>query len=544
MRGQNKKKAVFLDRDGIINKEKYFIKSWKEFEFVPSIFENIKKLKKAGFLVIVITNQSGVKRGYFTEETLKQIHKNMKKVLEKNEAQIDDIFYCPHYNDDNCDCRKPKPGMILKAAEKYNIDLKQSWVIGDTPRDIEAGEQAGCNTILVKENTNIKQHIEKIIKKKIKEKNILICGLPNTVLRIFIENLKENYNIFFISYSKTLQYSKIKEKLGENTFLIEIPSTNLLKKIFTIFRLLTTSFKIGANKNTQVFVANHNHFIKNGLVMLMMKWCFPKIKRVYFPYDIIHYLLPKKERNKYRENWIKSQLPFFFDKICFENCDKIITKGFEGELKYLKEVYNIENKPHYVFNHLIEGADVVNKNISQLNKDKVNLVYIGGISSSKLTNHIEVIKELINEKKIILHIYSHNASILDDLKNNKNLIIHDYVDQHKDLINKISKYDFGFLLSKPPEYDYLQQKMASTMKIYDYLAANLPIITNSEHEFRANMVKSNNLGIVIPLSDIKNVIKYIEKSDYKSLLSSVKKQREQYLVSKENRELEKFINNT
>lgn len=214
MRGQNKKKAVFLDRDGIINKEKNFITSWKEFEFVTGIFDNIKKLKKAGFLVIIVTNQSGVKRGLFTEEALKQIHANMKKILKKNGAEIDDIFYCPHYEDDNCNCRKPKPGMILEAAKKHNIDLKRSWVIGDTSRDIEAGERVGCNTILVKKNTNIKQQIEKITNVTKNRKNILICGLPNTVLRIFIENLKEYNNIFFISYSRTLQYSKIKESLG------------------------------------------------------------------------------------------------------------------------------------------------------------------------------------------------------------------------------------------------------------------------------------------------------------------------------------------
>jgi len=324
MRGQNKKKAVFLDRDGIINKEKNFITSWKEFEFVTGIFDNIKKLKKAGFLVIIVTNQSGVKRGLFTEETLKQIHVNMEKILKENEAKIDDIFYCPHYEDDNCKCRKPKPGMILEAAKKHNIDLKQSWVIGDTRRDIEAGERVGCNTILVKKNTNIKQHIEKIINIGFNKKNILICGLPNTVLRIFIENLKVYNNIYFISYSRTLQYSKIKDSLGENTYLIEFDSVKLLRKISAIFRLFTISFRIAANNNTHIFVAYHNHFIKNGMILLMMKWCFPRLVRIYFPYDILYYLMPKEFRYKYKENWFKSQLPFFFDKICFENCDLVL----------------------------------------------------------------------------------------------------------------------------------------------------------------------------------------------------------------------------
>jgi len=158
-----KKKAVFLDRDGVINKEKNFVTSWEEFEFIDGIFENIKKLNKAGFLVIVVTNQSGISRGFYTEETLKEIHDKMIKIMENNGAHIDDIFYCPHY-DDNCSCRKPNPGMILEAAKKYNIDLSKSWVVGDSERDIEAGRRAGCKTILVKVNTNIKDVVERIIK--------------------------------------------------------------------------------------------------------------------------------------------------------------------------------------------------------------------------------------------------------------------------------------------------------------------------------------------------------------------------------------------
>jgi D-glycero-D-manno-heptose 1,7-bisphosphate phosphatase len=143
------KKAVFLDRDGIVNIDKNFIKSWDEFEFVPGIFENIRRLNQVGFLVIIVTNQSGIKRGFYTEETLKTIHRNMMQILEENNAYIDDIFYCPHFNDDNCNCRKPKPGMILEASKKHNIDLRESWIIGDNERDIIAGKKAGCKTIHV-----------------------------------------------------------------------------------------------------------------------------------------------------------------------------------------------------------------------------------------------------------------------------------------------------------------------------------------------------------------------------------------------------------
>ena len=157
------KKAVFLDRDGVINRDKNFVTSWEEFEFLPGISENIKKLNDADYLVIVVTNQSGIKRGLYSEETLKQIHENMKNALEEKGAFIDDIFYCPHYDGDDCNCRKPKPGMILEAAKKHNIDLNQSWMIGDSKRDIEAGKRTGCKTILVEKNKNFCQIIGEIL---------------------------------------------------------------------------------------------------------------------------------------------------------------------------------------------------------------------------------------------------------------------------------------------------------------------------------------------------------------------------------------------
>lgn len=143
------KRAVFLDRDGVVNKEKNCVRSWAEFEFVPGIVEGVRRLNEAGFLVVIVTNQSGISRGLYTHEDVREIHEKMQKTLKENGAHIDDIFYCPHYIEDNCDCRKPKPRMILEAARKHNIDLKESWVIGDSERDIEAGRRAGCNTILL-----------------------------------------------------------------------------------------------------------------------------------------------------------------------------------------------------------------------------------------------------------------------------------------------------------------------------------------------------------------------------------------------------------
>lgn len=106
-------------------------------------------LNEAGFRVVVITNQSGIARGYFTEEMLEKIHEKMRKDLAKYGAYIEAIYYCPHHPDEGCDCRKPKPTLIFQAAKEHNIDLASSFVIGDKPQDIEAGHAAGCKTVLI-----------------------------------------------------------------------------------------------------------------------------------------------------------------------------------------------------------------------------------------------------------------------------------------------------------------------------------------------------------------------------------------------------------
>ncbi|MFX0072309.1 MAG: D-glycero-beta-D-manno-heptose 1,7-bisphosphate 7-phosphatase [Candidatus Hermodarchaeota archaeon] len=147
----NKKHAIFLDRDGVINKEVNYLADPAQFEFIPGSIEALKIFKQNGFLLIVITNQAGIARGFFSEETLNQIHNKMKKILNQNGIILDDIFYCPHHPDftGQCDCRKPKPGMILKAQRKYNIDLQASFMVGDTLIDIKTGQAANCKTVLV-----------------------------------------------------------------------------------------------------------------------------------------------------------------------------------------------------------------------------------------------------------------------------------------------------------------------------------------------------------------------------------------------------------
>ncbi|MDR1803765.1 MAG: HAD-IIIA family hydrolase [Treponema sp.] len=158
-----KQKAVFLDRDGTINTFNGFVKKPEELELIPGAAEAIKKINTQGFLAIVITNQPVIARGEVDFETLGLIHMKMETELGKHGAYIDDLFCCPHHPDKgfpgerpeykiDCDCRKPKPGMILAAAEKYNIDLSLSYMVGDDMRDMKAGMTAGCVPVLLKNN--------------------------------------------------------------------------------------------------------------------------------------------------------------------------------------------------------------------------------------------------------------------------------------------------------------------------------------------------------------------------------------------------------
>ena len=144
-------KAIFLDRDGVINKEVSHLSDPDKFVFIEGSIEALKIFKALGYLVIVITNQAGIARGLFNQETLSKIHKKMKRILNENNVIIDDIFYCPHHPEftGSCNCRKPKPGMIISAQEKYNINLDESFMVGDTLGDIEAGFNAKCKTTLV-----------------------------------------------------------------------------------------------------------------------------------------------------------------------------------------------------------------------------------------------------------------------------------------------------------------------------------------------------------------------------------------------------------
>jgi len=144
-------KTIFLDRDGVINKEKNYLYKIKEFEFIDGVFRACKFFKELDYKIIVITNQSGISRNYYTENDFKSLNSWMITQFKKNDIDILDVFHCPHGPKSNCTCRKPKPGMLLKAQIKYNIDMKNSWMIGDHEIDIIAANNAGIsNTVLVK----------------------------------------------------------------------------------------------------------------------------------------------------------------------------------------------------------------------------------------------------------------------------------------------------------------------------------------------------------------------------------------------------------
>ena len=137
-------KAVFIDRDDTLAKDIPYCDDPDRFSVYSDVPAAIARLNSAGFLVIVITNQSGIGRGYFTEETLGKVHAKMLSQIESGGGRVDDIFFCPHTPEDHCSCRKPEIGMGLQAVEKYGIDVSQSYMVGDADKDIQFGERLGC----------------------------------------------------------------------------------------------------------------------------------------------------------------------------------------------------------------------------------------------------------------------------------------------------------------------------------------------------------------------------------------------------------------
>ena len=151
-------KTIFLDRDGVINKETGYLHKIEDFKFINGVFEACQHYEQLGYKIVIVTNQSGISRGYYSEDDFRNITDWMITQFNKNNIQILDTFHCPHLPDSGCNCRKPKPGMLLNAKNKYDIDMNQSWMIGDKETDITAAISSGItNTILVKSGHKINE---------------------------------------------------------------------------------------------------------------------------------------------------------------------------------------------------------------------------------------------------------------------------------------------------------------------------------------------------------------------------------------------------
>lgn len=175
---QKKCKAVFLDRDGVINIDKKYVGRWEDFEFVSGAVEGMQLLQSAGYIIVVVTNQSGIARGYYTEEQYQFLTKRMLETLAKKGVHLSGVYYCPHYPMGiveeyrvSCSCRKPEPGLILEAATDLNISLKDSFLVGDKPSDIQAARAAGISiaysvssdNFATKESTQADAHFDNLL---------------------------------------------------------------------------------------------------------------------------------------------------------------------------------------------------------------------------------------------------------------------------------------------------------------------------------------------------------------------------------------------
>jgi D-glycero-D-manno-heptose 1,7-bisphosphate phosphatase len=141
--------AFFFDRDGTLIVDHGYIRSPSEIELLPGVSETLAELRRRGFLLVVVSNQSGIGRGLISADEAKVVANRFCEVLKRRGIVLDGVYECPHAPDAGCDCRKPQPGMLLQAARELEIDLRQSYMVGDKPSDCEAGEQAGCTPVLI-----------------------------------------------------------------------------------------------------------------------------------------------------------------------------------------------------------------------------------------------------------------------------------------------------------------------------------------------------------------------------------------------------------
>ena len=157
-------KAIFLDRDGVINKEIGYVYRVEDFVLNGDVIESLKKLQNAGFIFIVVTNQSGIAKELYTHEDVEKVHKHMLLLMKENNISIAEIYYCPHHSDvEPCICRKPDSGMLEKAIARFNIDVSKSFLVGDKERDIQAAEKAGVRGILIESDSPLMNILPQIM---------------------------------------------------------------------------------------------------------------------------------------------------------------------------------------------------------------------------------------------------------------------------------------------------------------------------------------------------------------------------------------------
>ena len=162
--------AIFFDRDGVLNEEVGYLHEIEKFKWIDGAIDAVKFCNEKNFLAIVVTNQSGIARGIYTEADTQKLHNFMQTELEKFGAHIDAFYYCPHHPEGKidaykkiCDCRKPKPGLILRACSDFDIDVKKSVLIGDSARDIDAGRRAGIDNLILFDGGNLYNVIKKVL---------------------------------------------------------------------------------------------------------------------------------------------------------------------------------------------------------------------------------------------------------------------------------------------------------------------------------------------------------------------------------------------
>lgn len=186
-----RRSAVFLDRDGTINVEKHYLIEPDKFEFLPGVPEALRKLQDAGFLLVVVTNQSGVARGFFSLSQVEQLHEYMSMLLADYGVALAGIYICPHHPTagtgeylQECCCRKGQPGLLQQAAEELAIDLQRSYVIGDKEADLQAGQAAGSQSFLVRTGYG-----EKFVETAFEYEAEVVADLPDAVLKILSQQL-------------------------------------------------------------------------------------------------------------------------------------------------------------------------------------------------------------------------------------------------------------------------------------------------------------------------------------------------------------------